>query len=212
MTAVEVIPAVDEVLEPLARAEWLVADQARTAVSRAEPASLSTQVDLRCARAARREPDRCRLPAVGQQLRAPLGPAWKACKGGEPDRDIIESVIVDHSTGIRVLLAPPSPEGADLVTPPYLRKMIEMLKGLGAAVPELTGVDDPTVVVTEPFVEWDLAGDFVGGTMALADGVATMSMSGGLVGSSNLAACQLRRNARLASASAPSATSPAPGR
>ncbi|GGK62101.1 mannitol dehydrogenase family protein [Ornithinimicrobium pekingense] len=35
-----------------------------------------------------------------------------------------------------------------------------------AAVPELTGVDDPTVVVTEPFVEWDLAGDFVGGRPA----------------------------------------------
>ena len=51
-----------------------------------------------------------------------------AVEGGEPDRDILESVIVDHSTGIRVLLAPPSPEGADLVTPPFLRKMIEMLK------------------------------------------------------------------------------------
>ncbi len=51
-----------------------------------------------------------------------------AVEGGEPDRDIIESVIVDHSTGIRVLLAPPSPEGADLVTAVYLRKIIEMLR------------------------------------------------------------------------------------
>ena len=51
-----------------------------------------------------------------------------AVEGGEPDRDIIESVIVDHSTGIRVLLAPPSPEGADLVTPAYLRKIVEMLR------------------------------------------------------------------------------------
>jgi pilus assembly protein CpaE len=51
-----------------------------------------------------------------------------AVEGGEPDRDIIESVMVDHSTGIRVLLAPPSPEGADLVTAAYLRKIIEMLK------------------------------------------------------------------------------------
>ena len=51
-----------------------------------------------------------------------------AVEGGEPDRDIIESVMVDHSTGIRVLLAPPSPEGADLVTPAYLRKIIEMLR------------------------------------------------------------------------------------
>jgi len=49
-------------------------------------------------------------------------------EGGEPDRDIIESVMVDHSTGIRVLLAPPSPEGADLVTPAFLRKIVDMLR------------------------------------------------------------------------------------
>jgi pilus assembly protein CpaE len=51
-----------------------------------------------------------------------------AVEGGEPDRDIIESVMVDHSTGIRVLLAPPSPEGADLVTSAYLRKIVDMLR------------------------------------------------------------------------------------
>jgi pilus assembly protein CpaE len=51
-----------------------------------------------------------------------------AVEGGEPDRDILESVMIDHSTGIRVLLAPPSPEGADLVTPTYLRKMLDMLR------------------------------------------------------------------------------------
>jgi pilus assembly protein CpaE len=52
-----------------------------------------------------------------------------AVDGGEPDNDIINSVVIDHSTGIRVLLAPPSPEGADLVTPAYLRKMIDFLRG-----------------------------------------------------------------------------------
>jgi pilus assembly protein CpaE len=51
-----------------------------------------------------------------------------AVEGGEPDRDIIDSVMIDHSTGIRVLLAPPAPEGADLVTPAYLRKIVEMLR------------------------------------------------------------------------------------
>jgi pilus assembly protein CpaE len=51
-----------------------------------------------------------------------------AVEGGEPDRDIIESVMVDHSTGIRVLLAPPSPEGADLVTASFLRKIVDMLR------------------------------------------------------------------------------------
>jgi pilus assembly protein CpaE len=49
-------------------------------------------------------------------------------EGGEPDRDIINSVVIDHSTGIRVLLAPPTPEGADLVTPAYLRKMIDYMR------------------------------------------------------------------------------------
>ena len=51
-----------------------------------------------------------------------------AVEGGEPDPDILSSVMIDHSTGIRVLLAPPSPEGADLVTPAYLRKIIDMLR------------------------------------------------------------------------------------
>src|SRR5918996_2983384 len=51
-----------------------------------------------------------------------------AVESGEPDSDIIESVMIDHSTGIRVMLAPPSPEGADLVTPAYLRKIVEQLK------------------------------------------------------------------------------------
>ena len=51
-----------------------------------------------------------------------------AVEAGEPDSDIIESVMIDHSTGIRVMLAPPSPEGADLVTPAYLRKIVEQLK------------------------------------------------------------------------------------
>ena len=51
-----------------------------------------------------------------------------AVEGGEPDPDIIESVVINHSTGVRVLLAPPAPEGADLVTPPFLRKMLDHLK------------------------------------------------------------------------------------
>ena len=51
-----------------------------------------------------------------------------AVEGGEPDADIIESVMIDHSTGIRVLLAPPAPEGADLVTAVYLRKIVDQLR------------------------------------------------------------------------------------
>ena len=52
----------------------------------------------------------------------------EAVETGEPDGDIIDSVLVDHSTGIHVLLAPPSPEGADLVTPAYMRRIVEHLR------------------------------------------------------------------------------------
>lgn len=51
-----------------------------------------------------------------------------AVEGGEPDPDIVDSVVIDHSTGVRVLLAPPTPEGADLVTTAYLRRMVDHLK------------------------------------------------------------------------------------
>jgi pilus assembly protein CpaE len=51
-----------------------------------------------------------------------------AVEVGEPDGDIISSVLIDHSTGIQVLLAPPTPEGADLVTPAYLRRMVDHLR------------------------------------------------------------------------------------
>jgi pilus assembly protein CpaE len=51
-----------------------------------------------------------------------------AMESGDPDGDLIDSVVINHSTGIRVLLAPPSPEGADLVTPAYLRKIVDHLK------------------------------------------------------------------------------------
>jgi pilus assembly protein CpaE len=52
----------------------------------------------------------------------------EAVETGEPDGDIIDSCVIDHSTGIRVLLAPPSPEGADLVTAQYMRLIVEHLR------------------------------------------------------------------------------------
>ncbi len=51
-----------------------------------------------------------------------------AVDGGEPDRDIVESVMVDHSTASASSSAPPAPEGADLVTPAYMRQIVEMLR------------------------------------------------------------------------------------
>jgi pilus assembly protein CpaE len=74
-----------------------------------------------------------------------------AVEGGEPDKDIIESVIVDHSTGIRVLLAPPSPEGADLVTAPYLRKIVEIVKETHdwVVVDLPSGLNDHTLTILD---------------------------------------------------------------
>jgi pilus assembly protein CpaE len=51
-----------------------------------------------------------------------------AVDSGEPDGDIVESVLVHHSTGIRVLLGPPAPEAADLVSATNLRKILDELK------------------------------------------------------------------------------------
>jgi pilus assembly protein CpaE len=40
----------------------------------------------------------------------------------------VEHVIVNHSSGIKVLLAPPSPEMAELITTQYLRRVLEQLR------------------------------------------------------------------------------------
>ena len=40
----------------------------------------------------------------------------------------LENVMVSHSSGIRVLLAPPSPETAELITSAYVRRVLERLR------------------------------------------------------------------------------------
>lgn len=44
------------------------------------------------------------------------------------DADILETVLVPHSTGIRVLLAPPNPEAAELITAANMKKVLELLR------------------------------------------------------------------------------------
>jgi pilus assembly protein CpaE len=46
--------------------------------------------------------------------------------GGDPES--VDQVLVGHSSGIQVLLAPPSPEMAELITSSYLRKVLEQLR------------------------------------------------------------------------------------
>ena len=44
------------------------------------------------------------------------------------DADIMETVLVQHSTGIKVLLAPPTPEAAELITGANIKKVLETLR------------------------------------------------------------------------------------
>jgi pilus assembly protein CpaE len=46
------------------------------------------------------------------------------------DADLIKSTLVKHDSGIDLLLAPPSPETADLVHPQHLPEIAEVLAGL----------------------------------------------------------------------------------
>jgi pilus assembly protein CpaE len=44
------------------------------------------------------------------------------------DLETLETTLVDHSTGVRVLMAPPSPEMAELVGPDHVSKIINELR------------------------------------------------------------------------------------
>ncbi|HSL33517.1 MAG TPA: response regulator [Candidatus Limnocylindrales bacterium] len=46
------------------------------------------------------------------------------------DQDLIRQVLVKHDSGIDLLLAPPSPETAELVTPEHLPAILQHLRGL----------------------------------------------------------------------------------
>jgi pilus assembly protein CpaE len=50
------------------------------------------------------------------------------------DAEVLESVLVPHSTGIKVLLAPPTPEAAELITGANIKKILETLRGSYAYV------------------------------------------------------------------------------
>src|SRR5213076_248390 len=45
---------------------------------------------------------------------------------GEPES--LDTFVINHSSGIRVLLAPPSPEMAELITPSGVKKVLEALR------------------------------------------------------------------------------------
>jgi pilus assembly protein CpaE len=59
-------------------------------------------------------------------------------EAGEADE--LDSYVVNHSSGIRVLLAPPSPEQADMITAAHARRVVERLR----AEHDLVVIDCPS--------------------------------------------------------------------
>lgn len=80
----------------------------------------------------------------------------------ELDRELVNSVIVPHSSGIKTLLAPPRPEMADLVVPDHMKRILEELKksfdcivvdtwtSLHDLVLTIMDVSDRIVLITTP--------------------------------------------------------------
>ncbi len=46
------------------------------------------------------------------------------------DADLLKSIVVAHDSGVDLLLAPPSPEAADLVTAAHMHQILQLLRGL----------------------------------------------------------------------------------
>jgi pilus assembly protein CpaE len=44
------------------------------------------------------------------------------------DIEVLESVLLAHSTGVKVLLAPPTPEAAELILPANMKRVLELLR------------------------------------------------------------------------------------
>jgi pilus assembly protein CpaE len=49
-------------------------------------------------------------------------------EGNTTDDDLVDTTLISHSTGIKVLLAPPSPEMAELITVDHIRRMMGRLR------------------------------------------------------------------------------------
>jgi pilus assembly protein CpaE len=80
----------------------------------------------------------------------------------ELDGELIHSVMIPHSSGIKTLLAPPRPEMADLVIPDHMKRILEELKktfdfiivdtwtSLHDLVLAIMDVSDRIVLITTP--------------------------------------------------------------
>jgi pilus assembly protein CpaE len=78
---------------------------------------------------------------------ADLAPELQA--GGE--FDTLDSFVVNHSSGVRVLLAPPSPEMAELISPLGIRQVLDALRAEHdlVFVDCAAGINDTTLAVLD---------------------------------------------------------------
>ena len=61
-------------------------------------------------------------------LNPATSPSWTCWATAAAATELIDSALISHSTGIRVLLAPPSPEMAELVTTEHIRRVVDRLR------------------------------------------------------------------------------------
>jgi pilus assembly protein CpaE len=67
----------------------------------------------------------------------------------EPDEEFMNGVLATHSSGVKVLLCPPQPETAELVTPEHLRATLHLLQKMFDYIVVDTGktISDPLLAV-----------------------------------------------------------------
>lgn len=69
----------------------------------------------------------------------------------DPDEELLNGILAAHSSGIKVLLAPPAPEQAELVTPDHIRKTLDVMKKMFDYIVVDTGksISDPLLAVLD---------------------------------------------------------------
>ena len=57
------------------------------------------------------------------------GASWMSSAPPTMDADLIKSIVLTHDSGVDLLLAPPSPEAADLISAAHMNQILELLRG-----------------------------------------------------------------------------------
>ena len=67
------------------------------------------------------------------------------------DQDLIGSVLLEHDSGLRVLLAPPRPEMAELVQPDDLKSLLDMMRSMFdyIVIDSSSSIDDINLVMLD---------------------------------------------------------------